>query len=47
MPSDSWKPEGPDTAIVAAAINAGEIDWTTTTYKIYFAGPRTELADKY
>ena len=48
MPSaGSWTPEGPDTARIAAAINAGEIDRTTTSYEAYFSGPGADLADKY
>ena len=48
MPSaGSWTPEGPDAARIGAAINAGEIDRTTASYKAYFSGPGANLADSY
>lgn len=47
MSSRNWQPEGPDTAIVASAINTGGIDWTTTTYKTYISCPGADLTDKY
>ena len=48
MPSaGSWTPEGPDAPRIAAAINAGEIDRTTISCKLYFSGPGADLADKY
>ena len=48
MPSaGSWTPESPDAAKIAAAINAGEIDQTTTSYEVYFSGPGAYLPNKY
>ena len=48
MPSaGSWTPEGPDAAKIAAAINAGEFDRTTTSCETYFSGTGADLAEKY
>jgi hypothetical protein len=44
-----WKPEGPDSAIVARAINAGNIDRSKTQYDNFFNDTSSgkDLSEKY